>query len=237
MISAHAHPRLIAAALGAGALTAAVFGVVRPGNAQLFPAGAGDPGVTVYLVNNGFHSDLVLPTTALAVSAGTAARALKALSPAPWVAVGWGDAKFYTESGFSTARAQDALRALFGWRNPSVVMLEPLPAAPERLYRDGVSRLTLSQAGFAGLVRRLDGAFVTDGPAPVAYPASGWGMARFFRSGERFSIAHLCNHWAGELLNAAGVPTRPVLDTLAFGLAMDVGRAAPAPLDRTAPGR
>jgi len=44
----------------------------------------------------------------------------------------------------------------------------------------------------------------------------------FFASRERFSLLHLCNHWTAELLNAAGLPVTPVLDTLPAGLGVDL---------------
>ena len=44
----------------------------------------------------------------------------------------------------------------------------------------------------------------------------------FFASVERFSLVHLCNDWTAELLNAAGLPTTPVLDTLPAGLWLDL---------------
>jgi hypothetical protein len=33
---------------------------------------------------------------------------------------------------------------------------------------------------------------------------------------------NVCNHWIANLLDAAGVPTAPVLATLPFGLLLDL---------------
>jgi uncharacterized protein (TIGR02117 family) len=211
-----------------------VFAPTLPADPALYPARPGAPRVAIYVINNGFHTDLAVPAGALAAVPGAAAEAGATLKPSPWVSFGWGDEQFYTNAGFSTARAADGLRALFGWNNPSVVMMEPLRAAPDRLYRQGVTRLELSQEGFARLLRRLDRSYRLSGGKPEPFAASGWGDARFFRSTERFGVLHLCNHWAGELLNAAGIATRPVLDTLSAGLTLDVERAAK--LDRTSRG-
>jgi uncharacterized protein (TIGR02117 family) len=234
MAKSRSRPGLIWSALAVLTLLALVFLPSRHPDPALYPARDGEPRVTIYVVNNGFHTDLVAPAEALAATAGPAAEAAATLKPAPWVSFGWGDAKFYTQSGFTAARAADAFRALFGWKNPSVVMMEPLRASPDRLYRDGVMRLQLSRDGFARLVRRLDASYDSVGGHPEPKAVSGWGDARFFGSRERFSFLHLCNHWAGELLNAGGIATRPVLDTLAQGLTLDVERAAK--LDRTSGG-
>ncbi|HYF23309.1 MAG TPA: DUF2459 domain-containing protein [Caulobacteraceae bacterium] len=205
----------------------------RPADPALRPVGPGE-GVPVYLVHNGFHANLVAPAQTLRASGGPAARAAASLPASPWIAVGWGDARFYTETGFSPRRALDAVRAALAPDNPSVVMLEPLRDAPDRLYATGVIRIELSREGFARMTRRLDRSFQTragrlvDGPRPASGPA------RSFRSTEDFHLTHLCNHWAAELLNAGGVPVRPAAATLPGALAVDVERARA--LDSRKPG-
>ncbi|MBX7249850.1 MAG: DUF2459 domain-containing protein [Caulobacteraceae bacterium] len=219
---------LLVALLGALLLT---FGVSRPADPALWPP-QGPDRVTVYLVDNGYHSNVVLPRSALAASGGAAARALAHVPPGDWVAVGWGDRRFFTESGLSLRRALDGLRALFAPGNPSVTMFEPLPDSPERLWRSGVLRLEVSRPGFAALVRRIDASLRLRGGAPVEGPRGPAPKARFFESGEHFSIFKLCNHWAAGLLNAAGLPVRPVLDTWGSGLAFDLRSGALRRSDR-----
>jgi hypothetical protein len=53
---------LIAALIG---LLAALWTLTRSGDPALFPAAPGEPGVTVYLLDNGFHTDLAVPRAAL----------------------------------------------------------------------------------------------------------------------------------------------------------------------------
>jgi hypothetical protein len=50
---------------------------------------------------------------------------------------------------------------------------------------------------------------LTDGHPRIAAARAG-DDARFFASREHFSIGHLCNHWSAGVLNAAGLPVRPV---------------------------
>jgi hypothetical protein len=215
--------RLALAAAVLAIVLALVFLPVRPRDPALFPVPEGETGVTVYVLDNGYHSEVVVPTARLAARGGPAAQALKSVPSWPWTSLGWGDARYYIESGISGPRILDGLRALFAPNNPSVVMVEPLRASPERLYRrGGVVRLRLSDAGFERLAARVDRSFRLEGGRPVLHPAPGWGDTRFFDSGETFSLLHLCNHWTGETLNAAGVPARPVLDTLAAGLVLDL---------------
>jgi hypothetical protein len=49
-----------------------------------------------------------------------------------------------------------------------------------------------------------------------------YGMSLFFRANGAFHLFNVCNHWIANLLDAAGVPTAPVLATLPFGLLLDL---------------
>lgn len=204
----------------------AAFGVRRPADPALWPPGPAAERETIYLVDNGYHANLVLPREQLAASGGASARALAAVPPGAWIAVGWGDERFFTESGMSPRRALDGLRALFAPDNPSVTMFEPLAAAPDRLWRSGVVRIEVSTAGFAAMAARIDRSLRLADGAPVAGPAGPSPRARFFKSTESFSLLKLCNHWASSVLNAGGLPVRPVLDSWGSGLAFDLRTGA-----------
>lgn len=216
-------PRKIArtAAAAAAAVIAALLLVRRGGDPALYPAKPDAPSVTVWVADNGFHSDLVLPTDLLRARGGASAEALKALPATPFVAVGWGDATFFPNAAPVLARPLDGLRALFKPDNASVIRIEPLARPPEQAYDETVLRLRLSQAGFERLARRLDDSFT---PAPkLAPPLPRRPLdARYVTSRERFGLLHLCNDWTAELVSAAGVPTRPALDVLSTGLALDL---------------
>jgi hypothetical protein len=187
----------------------------------LYPPKPGQ-GVAIFLVDNGFHSDLAIPRAAILAHGGTLARAVAATTSAPWVLVGWGDARFYEDQSPWQGRIFDGLRALLGGR-PTVVHLEGVGMSPDRAWRDGVHHIVVSPAGLAALLIRADRAFRLGGdgaPVPVAIAAgSGEG---FFESGEDFSLLHLCNHWTAQLLHAAGLPVTPVVDTVPAGLVADL---------------
>ena len=215
----------------------AVF-TARPGDARLHPPKPGEAGVTVFLIDNGFHSDIALPADRLARTGGVTATAARTLTPRAWVFVGWGDARFYVEEGLSPRRVLDGLRALFAPRNPSVVRLIGIRAAPDRLYADEVvTEILVSEAGFRALVARIDRSMADDGVIPVPADAPVARDRLFFKSVETFNLIHLCNHWTGEVLNAAGLGVTPVLATFPIGLKIDLqmrARLRRTPLD-TAP--
>lgn len=210
-----------AAVVIAAAVIAALLLARRGGDPALYPASPDAPSVTVWVVDNGFHSDLVLPAGLLRARGGASAEALKALPATPFVAVGWGDATFFPDAAPVLARPREGLRALFAPDNASVIRIQPLARPPAQTYDETVLRLRLSQAGFERLARRLDGSFT---PAPKLAPPLPRRPqdARYFPSRERFGLLHLCNDWTAELVSAAGVPTRPTLDVLPPGLDLDL---------------
>jgi uncharacterized protein (TIGR02117 family) len=193
----------------------------RPRDPALYPAKGGDA-VAIYMLDNGFHTDLVLPQGAVAASGGPLARAGALTGAAPWIMVGWGDAQFYEATSAWQDRILDGLRAALGGRR-TIVHLEGVGARPDTLWKTGVHRIEVSRAGLSALIARADRSFVVDtGGAPIIDPAPHLAGEAFFRSGEGFSLPHDCNQWAAELLNAAGLPTTPVLDILPAGLWLDL---------------
>jgi hypothetical protein len=193
----------------------------RDADPALYPASRGQA-VTVFMVDNGWHSDLAVPTALIEARGDALARAARATSSAPWMLIGWGDARFYEASSPAASRVPDGLAALVGGR-PTVLHLEGAAGPPDAAWREDFTPIALSRAGLAALLARADRSLAPGadgGPIPV-------GERRvpneaFFASTERFSVAHLCNHWTAELLNAAGVPVTPVLDTLPGGLRLDL---------------
>ncbi|MGE5564633.1 MAG: DUF2459 domain-containing protein [Parcubacteria group bacterium] len=229
--------RLAAVLLLLLALIVAV--TIRPGDPRLYPPKPGEPTVTVFLIDNGYHSDIAMPGEALARTGGVTARAARTLTPRSWVLAGWGDARFYMGQGWSVGRVLDGFRALFKPGNASVVQLIGLAEPPDRVWRTGVTRIVLSEAGFRRLVSRIDRAFAGDGRTPIGAEAPRAPDQRFFKGAGTFNITHVCNEWAADALNAAGLGVTPALDALPFGLKADLElRAwlAHRPLD-TAPAR
>lgn len=193
----------------------------KGGNSALYPPKPGDE-APVFLLEDGFHTDIVVPRAAIAAQGGPLAAAAAQTSNLPWMMVGWGDARFYEDQSPWQGRVLDGVAALFGGRR-TIVHLEGVWGEPDRVWHEGVHRLVLSREGLAALLARADRSLALGPNAqPVLDTAPHDRDEAFFRSGEDFSAFHLCNHWVAQLLNAAGVPVTPVLDTLPAGLVLDL---------------
>lgn len=200
-------PLLLAAAVG---WIAAGWTWTRPADPALAPR-PGDQVVTVYLLDNGFHTDLAVPREALMQTPGPLAEAAATLAPGDWILIGWGDAKFYVDQGPIGDRLPDGFRAFFRPGNPSVVMLDPEPTHPrDRFADDGRAALNLSHMGFEKMMRRVEASLALEGGKARIAAARPVDDARFYASKETFSIVYLCNHWSARVLNAGGLAVRPL---------------------------
>ncbi len=209
---------------------AAVVVSARPGDPNLFPVQAGDQGVEIIIVNNGYHSGLVLPrasVASLAVAQGhdAVAAITQRFAAYEWLEVGWGEARFYRQvPTIDRLSWRLALSALFGRNNEAVLHVVGLSDEPHEVFR-GAERVSLriSAEGAARLLAKLNGTFVIDPSGrPEELGRGLYGPSLFYRAKGRFNILNVCNHWIVNLLDAAGVPTSPVLATLPRGLVLDL---------------
>ena len=222
-------PLLLAAAVG---WIAAGWTWTRAADPRL-ASRPGDEVVTAYLLDNGFHTDLAVPRSALMATLGPLADATATLAPGDWVLIGWGDAKFYVDQSPIGERLPDGFRAFFRPGNPSVVMLDPEQADPrERFSEDGRATLVLSRAGFEAMLRRVEASLALSGGRARIAAARPGDDARFYASNENFSIAYLCNHWSAKVLNAGGLAVRPLRSVTSSEVMATVRRVE---LDTTAP--
>lgn len=216
-------PLIVIALLGAAA---ALWTWTAPGDPALWPASATDAGVEVQVLDNGFHTDLAVPRAALEARTGPLAEAVRGLPPGDWVLIGWGDARFYVDQSPIGNRLPDGARAFFRPGNASVIMLDPAQRDPRDLVAADRRRdLRLSAAGFDAMATHIEASLdLEHGRARIA-AARGGDDARFFASHEHFWIGRLCNHWSADVLNAAGLPARPLRSVTSSEVMATVERA------------
>lgn len=222
---------ILAAAIG---LMLALWTWTAPGDPRLWPSVASRDDIPVYLLDNGFHTDMVVPRQALTDVPGPLTDAIAGLKPGPWVLIGWGDARFYVDQSPIASRLPDGARAFFRPGNPSVLMLRPETLSPEQAFLpEGRRVIILSPDAMRAMRHRIEASLDFSSGAPRVVATRPGDPVRFFASRETFSILHLCNHWAGEVLNAAGLPIRPVQTVFSSEIGRTVDRAK---LDRTRAG-
>jgi uncharacterized protein (TIGR02117 family) len=229
-------PRLSARRVGYGLLIAsglivlATVATTRWGDRSLWPPVPHAPTVTVFVVSHGYHAGIVLPRAALAEQerrqglGGLGVLAAR-FTEYEQLEIGWGDESFYR--AVPTAESLTvglALRALFLPGNPSVLHVVGVKSDPRAMFvHSDIVRIELLEAGFDRLAGELA---ATIAPDPSGQPEDLgpglYGPSLFFRANGSFHLLNVCNHWIARLLDAAGVPTAPVLATLPQGLLLDL---------------
>jgi uncharacterized protein (TIGR02117 family) len=229
--------RTIARCLGLGALIAvalfvvAVIATARSGDRTLWPPPAGTPTSEIHVVSHGYHAGIIIPRSSLHDQASR--RGLIALGVIATrfdrferLEIGWGDEGFYREvPTIGDLNISLALRALLRPGNPSVLHVVGMSGDPRAAFvNSDVVRLELSTAGFDKLADKLDASFAREanGDLPAPLGPGLYGTSLFFRANGAFHLFNVCNHWVASLLDAAGLPTAPVLATLPPGLLLDL---------------
>jgi uncharacterized protein (TIGR02117 family) len=229
--------RTIACGLGLGVLlvvvllVAAVIVTARSGDRTLWPPAAGAPTTEIHVVSHGYHAGIIIPRTSLHEQASRRGRAALGAVATRFAGferleIGWGDEGFYREvPTIGDLNVSLALRALLRPGNPSVLHVVGMSGDPRAAFvNSDLVRLELSAAGFDKLAEKLDASFARDpaGLLPEPLGPGLYGTSLFFRANGAFHLFNVCNHWVASLLDAAGVPTAPVLATLPPGLLLDL---------------
>jgi uncharacterized protein (TIGR02117 family) len=218
-------------AIAASLFVVAVIGTARWGDRSLWPAAPGAPVTEVFVVSHGYHAGIIVPRKTLAEQGsrrGLAALAYVATRFADYdrLEIGWGDEGFYRE--VPTAQSLTvalAVRALLRPGNPSVLHVVGVKDDPRAMFPlSDLVRIDLGAAGFERLAEMIDATLARgpDGLRPEELGPGLYGASLFFRANGAFHLFNVCNHWVAGLLDAAGVPTAPVLATLPFGLLLDL---------------
>ncbi|GBD47019.1 TIGR02117 family protein [Methylopila sp. Yamaguchi] len=193
------------AAAGLLYLAAAATGSIPLGSLATAMAGRR---VTIFVVDNGYHVDLVLPT----VDPSKDWRPLLDASPiaapgraAPWVAFGWGSRAAYTEIGALSDLSVGAMARALAF---DLTVMHVLPVARIRAESANVRTVEIAAPLYAAMTARIEASFARDAEGrvqPLAGATQGYGDAYFAAVGA-FSPVRTCNVWAGEMLRAGGVP-------------------------------
>lgn len=162
---------------------------------------AADTGVRVHVVDNGIHTDLVLPMRAEGVDWSDLLRPDALADPRSaansHVAFGWGDRDFYLNTpSWWEMSPRRALTALIGGGSTVVhVVHRPEPGAAPN-----IRTVTLRPEEYHRLAAFVRGTFA-EGPSVRGYGSND----AFYPAQGDYSAIRTCNAWTGQALRAAGV--------------------------------
>ena len=168
------------------------------GAPTLPPCDVAPPPLQAWIVDYGFHTEIVIPATQL--EGGLAP--FRTLFPAArTVSFGFGKASFFTlrdpglldfATGIVPGRAD--------------IRVIPLPDEPQNLYTTLVARLPLTPAEWSQLQGFITASFArTPAGSPIPAPGDDGTGGRFFAAAAGYSLAYTCNTWTVDALSHAGL--------------------------------
>jgi uncharacterized protein (TIGR02117 family) len=165
-----------------------------------------DDGITIYIANNGIHSDIVMPARAAGLDWTPFVPKSDFAAPSPdakWVAFGSGEEHVYLETPrWKDIRPGTIWSALTGGRR---VMHVEWIANPN--YMDRAIRLRPEEYRRLWAAVRADFRLDADGkPERIHHPGYGRSDAFYWANG-KFHAFKTCNSWAADRLRLAGVKT------------------------------
>ena len=193
---------IVLAAVPVAYLLAALVGSLVPVNRSWTEP---EDGVTIYLANNGLHSDIVMPAKAQGLDWTPFVPKSDFAAPSPdaqWVAFGSGEERVYLE----TPRWQDITpgtiwSALTGGKR---VMHVEWVSNPH--YMDRAIRLRPEEYRRLWAAIRADFELKDGRPQRIDHPGYGRSDAFYWGTG-KFNGLKTCNTWAAGRLRLAGVKT------------------------------
>ena len=155
---------------------------------------------TIYIVNHGLHTGIVLPKK----DADPYIHSFDDYKSARYLEIGWGDETYYQAEKNTLWMG---MRALFLPTN-SVLHVAALQTDPVAYFSNSeVVQLKLSKTGFIRLVEFIDNSFALNEKKKIIKLGSGnYGTSRFYRAKGTFHLFNNCNTWSARAIRSSGFP-------------------------------
>ncbi len=179
----------------------------------LFPPKPGEKTETVYVVDHGWHTGLILKSDTLPPAAQPEWSGFRG---SKYMEVGWGDDGFYRAK---TVTLGITLKALF-WRNPAVLHVVAMDKPPEIYFPySGIVRVSVGEEGYRHLCDYLAASYGIDPNGHRVDLGKGiYGESRFYRATGHYYFPNTCNVWTAHALRATGAPISPACSITAGGV-------------------
>ena len=176
---------------------------------SLYPPTAGQKQKSVYVVNHGWHTGLIIPCDEIPPGLWRAARDF---APARYLEAGWGDDGFYRAQKITVSLT---LKALF-WPTPSVLHLVAVDDPPTDFVGSKMFEVQLSPEGFEQMCAFIGRTHeYTTGGRPIWLAHGLYGESAFYRARGNYYFPKTCNHWTAKALRQAGCPITPIYSVTA----------------------
>ena len=163
--------------------------------------------VTIYILSNGVHTDLVVPLKTTEVDWSKYIKAENTLakdSLAKWVAFGWGDKGFYLETPtWADLKFRTAFKAAFALSTSAI------HATFYRELKEGENckSIKISHAQYFRLVEYIEQSLLYDEKGftiPIKTNANYGDYDAFYEANGKYNLFYTCNTWANNGLKACG---------------------------------
>ena len=173
-----------------------------------------EDGVTIYLVSNSVHADLIVPVENEVVDWRDDFADTEFLADPmqkSHVAFGWGDRGFYLETPtWNDLKFSTAANALF-WPSDTCIHVD---FTNLNEYSQPPASLTLSREQYEQLIQFIRDSFVTDHENIKQIKGHQFGSTdAFFEAKGTYHALNTCNSWVGRALKSSGVSV-PLLTPL-----------------------
>lgn len=163
--------------------------------------------VTIYLLTNGVHTDVVVPARNELYDWTREVRfehTKAGDSTHSWLAMGWGDKGFYLETPtWAELKPSVAFKAAFGISSTAI----HATYYPRLTENETCRRLLISRDQYQRLIQYIQNSFRkhTNGSVmPIPTNAQYGQHDAFYEAHGSYSFLHTCNTWANNALKACG---------------------------------
>jgi uncharacterized protein (TIGR02117 family) len=175
---------------------------------------------TIYVVNHGWHTGVIVNWEHMAVSLWPAT---DNIPRGKYIEFGWGDEQFYQADEITAGMR---VKAVF-LPTAAVMHVVGLPDHP-RVYYKGAETLAIdvSSRGLENLVRFLRGSYARDMEGSLTILGPGLQENSYFYKAEgTYSAFNTCNNWVARALRKTGFPVTPIYALTAGNIVYQIKRA------------
>lgn len=157
---------------------------------------------SVYIINNGWHTGLVLPAVVLKQFPELKQR----FGDVPYLEMGWGDKGFYQERNVT---AGIAVRAMLGMSG-SIIHLVAVPYDPRQYFKNSqIKEICLSGMQLERLSQNLAKSFDLSSGSVSALGKGLYGDSEFYAALGAYHMFNTCNSWTARQLAQLDLPIWP----------------------------